>query len=422
MSLDYLNEAFKRLELLEEQMFDGTTDGINDLDNFFDKSEEEIDKIRVIDPEASTSDELKDSYVGKVIINCNVCHSHIFEDKDDIVIEDDIVNPEMSCPYCGEEEGFVIVGEIVPYSETQETDDIDAVETDEGTEETNESLLGTIGLGLAGGAALGVGQSLGKKLMGEDADKETLDEGLIGDINLGVDVSGNSVGFLGGTANKGDSSTTNNATEIQENKSLRASRATKRTMKEDFKEVSITTDDQHMEMTSDDAGKVTVTTEPIETADNTSEIISEISDETTNDILDNNDLGAELEEPVEEIDIDEVDEEGLDDLGESYLRRVYENVDSFKTTNVSANSSALIVEGVIKFKSGATKKTGFIFESKDINRSGKVRFSGKNKQLTETSDAFSLVGSIDNKKLFVESLKYNYKVDNDVVRGIIRRK
>ena len=26
--------------------------------------------------------------LGKVILNCNVCHSHIFEDKDDVVIED----------------------------------------------------------------------------------------------------------------------------------------------------------------------------------------------------------------------------------------------------------------------------------------------------------------------------------------------
>ena len=95
---------------------------------------------------------------------------------------------------------------------------------------------------------------------------------------------------------------------------------------------------------------------------------------------------------------------------------------SFKTTSVGANTSAIIVEGIIKFTSGAQKKTGFIFEAKDTNAKGQVRFTGSNKHLCESSDAFTLVGKIDNKKLFVESLKYNYKVNNNTVRGIVRKK
>jgi hypothetical protein len=178
-------------------------------------------------------------------------------------------------------------------------------------------------------------------------------------------------------------------------------------------------------MTSDENGKVTVTTEPVEIENTESEMIVPVSDETESDILANNNV----EEPVEELDdsetdfeFGEIDEEGLDELGESYLRRVYENVESFKTTSVSANDVTLIVEGLIKFNSGAEKKTGFIFEAKDVNARGQLRFCGHNKHLTDSKDAFSLVGRIDNKKLFVESLKYNYKVNDNSVRGVIRRK
>lgn len=550
MAFDYINEAFKKLELLTEDTFDTSSYGVSRLSDVASITD---DSIRVIDADAEEEEDLLDSYVGKVIVNCNICHSNIFKNKSDIVIDEEgCVNPEDVCPYCGEQEGYVIVGEIAPYvaesDESQENVEVtvDGEEVDLDTEEDlDESVLGTIGLGLLGGAAVGAGSSLTKKLMGENTDKETLDEsvlgaiglgllggaaagvgnsltkklmgedtedtdnetleedldesvlgtiglgllggaavgvgssltkkvmgedtdkedieeglligdvdlgvnvngnsvgflggrttkndstevkneGLIGDVNVGVDVSDNSVGFLGGTAKKSDSSsTTNNTKDIQENKSLRASRATRRAMKEDFKDVSITTDDQHMEMSADENGKVTVTTEPVSepSADAEEEMITPVSQETQDDILMNNDV----EEPVEveddlEFDFDEIDEEGLDELGESYFHKVYENVNSFKTTNVSANSTSLIVEGIITFDSGAKKKTGFIFDSQFATDNGRLRFNGRNKQLTEATDAFYLTGRVDNKKLFVESLKYNYNINDVFVRGIVRRK
>ena len=90
MAFDYINEAFKRLDILDEELFDTSSEGINKLSDFIEQDDE---VVRVIDPEAETDEELKDSYVGKVIVNCNVCHSHIFENKEDIVIEEEgVVN------------------------------------------------------------------------------------------------------------------------------------------------------------------------------------------------------------------------------------------------------------------------------------------------------------------------------------------
>ena len=372
MAFDYINEAFKKLDLLEEQMFDTSLNGVNELSNFMDNDDAQ-DIVKVIDPEAETEEDFENSYVGKVIINCNVCHSHIFENKDDIQIgEDGQVNVESVCPYCGEQEGFTIVGEIAPYNDEpdEEPEVEDTAETTEPTEDT-------------------------------DAVEEITESKHTDDVNMPR---------LG-------------------SKATRRVTAKESELTEDFKEVSIKTEDQKLEMTSDENGKVTVITEPVENEGIESEMIVPVSDETESDILANNnveepteDTSEEPEDSETEFDFDEIDEEGLDELGEGYLHRVYENVESFKTTSVSANDTALIVEGLIKFTSGAEKKTGFIFEARDVNTRGQLRFCGHNKHLTESKDAFSLVGRIDNKKLIVESLKYNYKVNDNSVRGVIRRK
>lgn len=535
MAFDYITEAFKRLDVLEEDIFKTSTDGISALTDFIENDDDEV--IDIIDPKATTEEEISDSYVGKVIVNCNVCHSHIFENKDDIVIDEDgAVNAEEACPYCGESEGFTIIGEIAPF-EKEFSEEEEQSEDKENDSELTEAL--GIGAGLAlGGAAIGAGM-VGSKLFDsveEDDDVETLteedvDEGLLGDINLNIDGSKSSVGFLGGSP-----STTNEEIEDEE-----CSRATKRAMKNtstnsvvegkvtmskdqlakldkavadaraqvakypiketqtntgdvepDFSEVeekdlaaakraydnykkavkaapdrskdeliitenltegvnnvSVETDDSLVNVSSDENGKVTVTTEPIN-SEVTEETIVPVSDETTEAILDNNEVEPTADEiepdisieetsdeetPDEEapifeeslenehdIEFDDVDEDGLNHLAESYLKNVYENVKSFKTTDISCTPTQMIVEGVINFHSGSSKKTGFVFEAHDINSRGQVRFIGTNKQLAESEKAFTLVGSVDNKKLFTESLKYQYCVNEQPVRGVVRRK
>ena len=396
MAFDYINEAFKKLDLLNEEMFNSSTDGINHLTDYMRDEEASEDTIRVIDPNATDEEELQDSYIGKLIVNCNVCRSHVFMNKEDVEIDEEgYATSDGCCPYCGEQEGFVIVGEIAPAnvkdasSEESETEQ-DTLDNDSEDEEFNESLT------------------------------------------------------------------------------------------EDFKEVSIKTDDQHLAMTSDENGKVTVVTEPLNSSSQeeldaemfedsaiSDETIVPVSDETTNEIVDNetaledevegsfedelslSDADApsdteeeshETEETLEDEDttdevveesldstksdiyFESVDEDQLNSLTESYLKNVYENVSSFKTTNVGADDSHLVVEGVITFASGKQRNTKFIFESKDINHKGQLRFSGHNKSLSESKDCYSLVGTLDNSKLFLESLKYDYTTQDTRVRGVVRRK
>ena len=122
---NYLSEAFKSLDILDEDVFEVDKDGLTALKDFEDKDEDD-DSITVVDPDAENEEDLEDSYIGKVILDCSVCHTDIYKDKEDVVIdeESDLANIGEECPYCYSSEGFKVIGEVKPFVETTfETDD-----------------------------------------------------------------------------------------------------------------------------------------------------------------------------------------------------------------------------------------------------------------------------------------------------------
>ena len=134
----YLSEAFKKLNFLNEETFAVNTDGLEDFIKFED-DDDFVDSIDVIDPEAETEEDLQDSYVGKVILDCCVCHSKIYKDKEDVIIEDDIANVSDECPFCYSVDGYKVIGEVSTFDEDEELDkntDIDD-DLDESYEDTD---------------------------------------------------------------------------------------------------------------------------------------------------------------------------------------------------------------------------------------------------------------------------------------------
>jgi hypothetical protein len=199
-------------------------------------------------------------------------------------------------------------------------------------------------------------------------------------------------------------------------------------LSEDFERVDIETDKEKMSMVSDEKGKVTVTTEPKE-ENIEGETIEPVSDEMKAEIESEEETEdtaskekIKSEESIDQIDVTDVDEEAIDELGESYLKRVYDNVDSYKTTSVRLSEGKLKVEGLIKFTSGKNAKTAFLFESAYKTKKGKLKLIGNNAQISESKNSFTLTGTIENKKLLSESLTYNYKVKGtkDRVYGTIK--
>ena len=78
--MSYLTEAFKALDALNEETFSVSDDGIKKLAEF-ETDDDLFDEITVFDADADDTEDLEDSYVGKVIVDCNVCHSKIYQQK-----------------------------------------------------------------------------------------------------------------------------------------------------------------------------------------------------------------------------------------------------------------------------------------------------------------------------------------------------
>lgn len=167
-------------------------------------------------------------------------------------------------------------------------------------------------------------------------------------------------------------------------------------LKESMEDISITTDDQVIKIKA--------------TPREDKETIQPVEAETKEKIEASTEEESIPEEEVTEetVELDELDEESFDNLGESYLKEVYENVNSFKTSSIKNQNNQMIIEGTISFNSGKRAKTKFIFEASEMVKNGKLKFLGLNENLTKSKKAFTLTGSIVNKKLVLESLNYNY--------------
>ena len=325
--MNYLSEAFKKLDFLTEEDFSlYNNDSIDNMGQFL--TDPVAPAQDVIDPEAETEDELQDTYIGKVILHCPVCNSMIYKNLEDIVKDDveELVNIGEECPYCYTSEGFKVIGVVSPFEETSEEEEQEDEEEDPAEEE-----------------------------------KE---------------------------------------------------------LTEEFEKVEVATENQKVTLDADDDGKLTIEAEPVEEddedeEDEEEEVLAPVPDEVADDIeaTANN---PESEDEEVEYDVEDFDSDSFDELGESYLKSVYENVSSYKTTDVSSKGNTLVVEGMIKFNSGKMKPTKFVFEANTATKNNKLRFIGENKQITRGRKAFTITGKLNKNKSFItERFNYNYMTKNE---------
>ena len=411
-------EAFRALNALNEDTFDLDADGINQLSDFKNNDDLE-DDISIIDPEAETEDDLQDNYIGKVILDCCVCHSKLYKDKSEIEIDEtgELANVGEECPYCYTSDGFKVIGEVVAFdgdseddAEEESTSDRPSTASDLGEEidskdsecqsksgcgdSLKESYMevDTITCGEESYRVVGGGFNTRDALISvedENGDRKRLSSGDVFEFYTFLDRKGNVIR----TPEDFDESLT-----------------------ESVNNVNVETDDSIVTVSAEEGGKVTVSTEPV-TA-NSGETIEPISPETEAELtsmMDVPDEDATAEpEGYEEIDvpIDEVDEDSFDESLNSYFKKAYENVNSYRTTGVKSRGNTLIVEGRVRMKDNKVHKTSFILEAKDMTRDGRERFVGGNRQLTENKKAFTVTGRVRNNKLITESMSYNYRAKN----------
>lgn len=208
---------------------------------------------------------------------------------------------------------------------------------------------------------------------------------------------------------------------------------------ESIENVSIDTEDETMTMTTKEDGGVVIETSPVEEEVEIEPVEEEIPEETTLepgdefvapiddseeqeielnsevDALEDEDVEA-LEEP-EEVDVTDFDEESFDELGESYLREHYDNVVGFKTVNAKIFENSLIVEGVIRFESGSSKGTTFVFEATG-KENNNVLFEGYNRQISRGKKTFKLNCSLVEGCIKPEKMAYNYVTKNELNESV----
>lgn len=128
-----------------------------------------------------------------------------------------------------------------------------------------------------------------------------------------------------------------------------------------------------------------------------------------------NDTELEDEIPVEgeeDVNFDDIAEESFNYMAESFMRRIYENVDKFEAVEINEGMNGdLIVDGLITFTSGNTKKTSFVFTESKKLKNGKVVLEGYNETFSKTNKSFVIKGQIVDNQFIGECLKYNYKTN-----------
>lgn len=436
----YLAEAFKQLDLLNEEDYNLSTDSsaIEDAIDMLDKNDK-IMSMDIIDDEADNEEELQDSYNGKVILDCCVCHSKLYKDKEDVVIDDEtnLANVGEECPFCYTNDGYYVIGQVAPFNdeepEIEETEE-EVIETEEPVEgeeieeSLNESddernklkLLDTRELGelprdfvytnngffdleknLQSNQHI-YGTWVGFEHKGSRVDtkmKKMLPD-VVEDIVLPAMAR-----YLNVSENQIEVEDRRNSTDMF--RLYYISEVNNESLDESIENATIDTEDETITMTSKEDGGVSVETSPKECCED-DEMLVPLEPEVEQEI----EMNEPEQEPDDEVDvpIDDFDEETFDELGESFLKNTYDNVVSYKTESIKEqDGNKLVVEGSIKFNSGNTKKTTFIFEAKDITKTGRVRFIGENCQLSRGKKSFTVAGKVNEGKFISESLNYNYR-------------
>lgn len=164
-------------------------------------------------------------------------------------------------------------------------------------------------------------------------------------------------------------------------------------------------------LTEDEDISLTYSDEAIEDMFNSKEFKTPISDEEVEDYIEDDKAAEDLK------NVEDIQEASFNKHISDYLAEVYSNVDKFEMTNCQLDSSKLVIEGIINFKSGNTKETSFTFRP----RANKI-LEGYNKDITESTNAFKISYSNEDVEgcgntLITESIEYNYSADNTVVKG-----
>lgn len=106
--------------LTESKSFDlSDSDELGLVKTEIEKKDDEQPVEKIVDASAEAVDGLKKSYIGSMILRCPTCHTMIYKDAEDLVIDDaastedeKVYNTEDECPHCGAKDGYELIGQV----------------------------------------------------------------------------------------------------------------------------------------------------------------------------------------------------------------------------------------------------------------------------------------------------------------------
>ena len=388
-----LLEAFQKLKLFEETFDLADIDKPDELKSYV-ADDVEVPVEEIIDVEATDTEELQNSYIGKVIIECPCCRSKFYKDKDTIIVDQEVnlANVDEACPVCTCTGGFNVIGKIEDATEKVE----ESCERSEDHDKVNEDCKTSF---------------LDRKKKNIDKLKDESEEDLTEDVKAEK------------SAHLPRRRELRKATTIKEERipDPWGDKPYIEVPDDDLKEsVEIKAEgEDKIEVEKHDDGSMTVEVP----AESEGETIAPLTDEEEAEIEENKpedeeekvEIETSEESESEEADEDEeeevtdIDIETFDELGESFMKKVYSNVDKFVTTSVKNTDDGIIVEGIIDYKSGNSKDTVFKFNNA-CSLKERLILEGTNSTFSNSKRPFAIRGKLVNGKLVCESLTYKYTV------------
>lgn len=373
-----LTESVRKLptaSALVEEFYD--IDNPEDMAVASEDREEEIAKAKlakiekIVDLNAETPEDLEPSYSGKTIIQCPQCMTMFYKDPSEIIVSEDnetVCNVGEKCQHCGNESGYTLVGKVAP------VDDVELANFEETpAEEENEFNL----------------DFEEEPKEDENSEEETAEE-----------IS----------EETGSEEAPEELAEEEEDKEKNESLS----LREDLdKEKELTEANELPELTDANVDKLLDSEEfkkPI-SEEEVEQIFADSKTENSEESVEE-DLAVELPEKESFDNVEDIDDESVNKCVSKFLNEVYENVNNFEMTDCSLNGNKLVVEGKINFKSGNFNHTSFVLTNSDL-------LEGYNDSFGHDSK-FGISYSIKDKKLYFESINYNYHINENLVEGLIK--
>ena len=448
---NYIAEAFQKLSLVEDD-FNISTDveNANDLRSYIADDVDLPAEEKIIDVAAEDENDLQDTYVGKVILECSCCHTRIYKDISEVVIDDEtnLANIEEVCPVCSTASGFNVLGKIEAFEdenklpEEEKVDEgppADDIPEDDLPDEVIKEALKSVKESLAEDISeVTIKTNEGKaKVSTEDAGKVTVDLTnddipLKGEDESIVPLTDKEETTIEGNGNEEEApveevpvedefvdleaaETPLEDTEDEEAEEEVEESLNKNARDKDYKKLKDLANKKSKNNKELGESKLTEGNLADRVRANLARKIAELDGAEVNEdcsLEEDNDLKAKVRanllRKLNLTDEPKTFEENFNKLGTAYLKRVYENVNNFTTSKVVNLKNKLVVEGVINFASGNKKDTKFVFENKNKSTKGITSYTGMNETFSNAKKAFNLRGKEVNNRFIPESMVYSY--------------